>query len=88
MAPLDLDGMLRRLHLPTVRRLYPELESRTETEGLSHRDFLALLIAEEVAHRAQTRCAIRAILKCSSPCRGITQGVSSGSPPHDGKGDE
>src|SRR5439155_794683 len=30
MAPLDLDGMLRRLHLPTVRRLYPELETRIE----------------------------------------------------------
>ena len=55
MASLDLDGMLRRLHLPTVRRLYPELETRTEAEGLSHRDFLALLIAEEVAHRTQTR---------------------------------
>jgi DNA replication protein DnaC len=66
MAPLDLDGMLRRLHLPTVRRLYPELEARTEAEGLTHRDFLALLIAEEVAHRAQTRIE-RSVRKARFP---------------------
>jgi len=54
-SSVDLDGLLRRLHLPTVRRLYPELQERAETEGLSYRDYLALLIAEEVAHRAQTR---------------------------------
>ena len=53
-SSVDLDGLLRRLHLPTVRRLYPELQERAETEGLSYRDYLALLIAEEVAHRAQT----------------------------------
>jgi DNA replication protein DnaC len=52
---IDLDALLRRLHLPTVRRLYPELAQRAEPEGLSYRDFLALLMAEEVAHRAQTR---------------------------------
>jgi DNA replication protein DnaC len=63
---LDLDGMLRRLHLPTVRRLYPELESRAETEGLSYRDFLAVLMAEEVAHRAQTRIA-RSVRKARFP---------------------
>ena len=51
----DLDGLLRRLHLPTVRRLYPELQERAEAEGMSYRDYLAVLIAEEVAHRAQTR---------------------------------
>jgi DNA replication protein DnaC len=66
MTPLDLDGMLRRLHLPTVRRLYPELETRTEAEGLSHRDFLALLIAEEVGHRAQTRI-VRSVRKARFP---------------------
>jgi DNA replication protein DnaC len=56
MAPaIDLDALLRRLHLPTVRRLYPELGQRAEPEGLSYRDFLAVLMAEEVAHRAQTR---------------------------------
>jgi DNA replication protein DnaC len=52
---IDLDALLRRLHLPTVRRLYPDLAEQAESDGLSYRDFLALLIAEEVAHRAQTR---------------------------------
>jgi len=54
-GPIDLDGLLRRLHLPTIRRLYPELQTRAEADGLSYRDFLALLVAEEVAHRTQTR---------------------------------
>jgi DNA replication protein DnaC len=52
---IDVDALLRRLHLPTVRRLYPELAQRAERESLSYRDFLAILMAEEVAHRAQTR---------------------------------
>jgi DNA replication protein DnaC len=52
---IDLDGLLRRLHLPTVRRLYPDLAQRAEADDMAYRDFLALLMAEEVAHRAQTR---------------------------------
>src|SRR5436309_13882967 len=52
---IDVDALLRRLHLPTVRRLYADLAQRAEQDGLSYGDFLALLIAEEVAHRAQTR---------------------------------
>ena len=56
MAPtIDLDALLRRLHLPTVRRLYPDLAQRAEGEALSYREFLAVLMAEEVAHRTQTR---------------------------------
>jgi DNA replication protein DnaC len=51
----DLDAMLKRLHLPTIRRLYAELALRAEAEGMSYRDFLEILIAEEIAHRAQTR---------------------------------
>lgn len=54
-ASIDLDGLLRRLHLPTIRRRYGELADRAEVEGMSYRDYLALLIAEEVAHRAGTR---------------------------------
>src|SRR5205823_3570314 len=55
-APVrDLDGMLRRLHLPTVRRLYGELATRAETEGMSYRVYLETLMAEEIAHRAKTR---------------------------------
>ncbi len=57
LAPgaVDLDGLLRRLHLPTIRRLYPEFEDRAEVEEMSYRDYLALLVAEEVSHRAETR---------------------------------
>lgn len=66
MHALDLDGMLRRLHLPTVRRLYPECEVRAEAEDQSYRDFLATLIAEEVAHRAQTRIE-RSVRKARFP---------------------
>lgn len=51
----DLDAMLKRLHLPTIRRLYSELALRAEAEGMSYRDFLEILAAEEIAHRAQTR---------------------------------
>ena len=63
---LDLEGLLRRLHLPTIRRLYPELETRAEVEDLSYRDFLAVLMAEEVAHRAQTRIE-RSVRKAHFP---------------------
>lgn len=66
MHVLDLDGMLKRLHLPTVRRLYPECEVRAEAEDQSYRDFLATLIAEEVAHRAQTRVE-RSVRKARFP---------------------
>jgi DNA replication protein DnaC len=52
---IDLDALLKRLHLPTVRRLYPGYAARAAAEGWSHRDFLTLVIAEEVAHRNDTR---------------------------------
>ena len=65
-ATLDLDGMLRRLHLPTVRRLYAELARRAEEEGMSYRDYLATLVAEEIAHRAQTRIT-RSVRKARFP---------------------
>ena len=56
MTPnIDLDGLLLRLHLPTVRRLHAELAVRAEKDEMSYRDYLALLIGEEVAHRVQTR---------------------------------
>ena len=63
---IDLDGLLRRLHLPTIRRLYAELQERAEVEEMSHRDYLALLVAEEVAHRAETRIQ-RATRKANFP---------------------
>src|SRR5690606_21749886 len=51
---------------PTVRRLYAELATRAEEEGMSYRDYLATLIAEEIAHRAQTRIT-RAVRKARFP---------------------
>ncbi len=68
LAPndLDLDGMLKRLHLPTIRRLYRQLETRAEAEEMSYADYLTLLIAEEIAHRAETRIQ-RAVRKQSFP---------------------
>ena len=62
----DLDGMLRRLHLPTVRRLYGELAIRAEAEGMSYRHYLEILVAEEVAHRTETRLT-RAVRKARFP---------------------
>jgi len=54
-ASFDLDGMLKRLHLPTVRRLYGELAVRAEEEQMSYRAYLEILMSEEISHRAQTR---------------------------------
>jgi DNA replication protein DnaC len=51
----ELDQLLRRLHLPTVRRLYDALAVRAEGEGMPYREYLEVLVSEEVAHRAQTR---------------------------------
>lgn len=66
-APVhDLDGMLRRLHLPTVRRLYGDLATRAEGEGMSYRTYLETLVAEEIAHRAETRLT-RAVRKARFP---------------------
>jgi DNA replication protein DnaC len=57
MSPgdIDLDTILKRMRLATVQRLYPEFAARAAAEGWSHRDFLALLCAEEVAQRNDTR---------------------------------
>jgi DNA replication protein DnaC len=59
MSPdaIDVEALLRRLHLPTMRRLLPVYAEKAAAEGVSHRDFLALLCAEEVANRNNTRIA-------------------------------
>lgn len=62
----DLDGMLRRLHLPTVRRLYADLATRAEAEGMAYRSYLETLVAEEIAHRSETRLT-RAVRKAQFP---------------------
>src|SRR5216684_6722043 len=58
MPPLSegqLEPLFRRLNLAHTRRIYQDLADRAEKENWSYRDFLALLLAEEVAHRKQTR---------------------------------
>lgn len=66
VPPTDLDAMLKRLHLPTVRRLYAELARRAEGESMTYHTFLEVLIAEEIAHRAQTRLR-RAVHRAQFP---------------------
>ncbi len=51
----ELDAMLKRLHMPTVRRLWSDLQVRAEKEGMGYADYLQTLMGEEIAHRGQTR---------------------------------
>jgi len=53
----QLDTLLKRLHLANTRRIWSALVERAEREEWSYRDFLELLVAEEIAHRQQTRLA-------------------------------
>ena len=57
MIPTDneLDALLKRLHLASARRIWPKLVERAEKEQWSYRDFLGILVAEEIAQRQQTR---------------------------------
>jgi len=52
---VDIDGLLKRLHLANARRVWRDMVVRAEKEEWSFRDFLAVLVAEEVAQRQQTR---------------------------------
>jgi DNA replication protein DnaC len=52
---IPLDTLFRRLHLANAPRIYRTLAEKAEQEQWSYRDFLAVLVAEEVAHRQQTR---------------------------------
>lgn len=58
----ELMAGLRRLHLPTVNRLYAEYEQMAAREGWSYTQYLERLVMEEIAHRIETRVsrAIRA----------------------------
>jgi DNA replication protein DnaC len=51
----ELDDLLKRLHLANARRIWRSLVERAEKEQWPFRDFLALLAAEEIAQRQQTR---------------------------------
>ena len=50
----ELDAMLKRLHMPTVRCLWNDLQVRAEKEGMGYADYLQTLMGEEIAHRGQT----------------------------------
>ena len=52
---VDLDAIFKHLHLANARRAWRDLVARAETEGWSHRTLLAILLAEETAHRRNTR---------------------------------
>lgn len=52
---IPIDDLLKRLHLANARRIWRDLTARAEKESWSCRDFLAVLVAEEVAQRQQTR---------------------------------
>ena len=54
-ATVDLDGLLKRLHLANARRNWRTLVERAESEQWSAREFLGVLTTEEVAQRQQTR---------------------------------
>ncbi len=51
----QVDTMLKRLSLANARRVWRNLTLRAETEDWSCRDFLAVLVREEIAQRQQTR---------------------------------
>lgn len=53
----DLDTLFKRLHLANARRVWRDLVQRAEQESWTYRDFLTLLVTEEIAHRQQTRLA-------------------------------
>ncbi|MFI5300902.1 MAG: IS21-like element helper ATPase IstB [Polyangiales bacterium] len=55
---IPIDDLLKRLHLANARRVWRDLVARAEKESWSCRDFLAVLVAEEVAHRQQTRLGL------------------------------
>ncbi len=51
----DFDRLLKRLNLANTRRVWRDLIARAEAEQWSFHDFLATLLAEEIAQRSQTR---------------------------------
>jgi len=51
----EMEALFKRLNLAHTRRIYKQVAVQAEKESWSYGDFLALLLAEEVAHRKQTR---------------------------------
>jgi DNA replication protein DnaC len=52
---IDLDPMLKRLHLANTRRVWRDLVVRAEQEEWSYEHFLGTLVSEEIAQRQHTR---------------------------------
>ena len=50
-ATVEFDPLLRRLNLANTRRHWRQLIDRAETHGWSCREFLGVLISEEISHR-------------------------------------
>jgi DNA replication protein DnaC len=61
---LNIDAMLKRLSLANTRRTWRDLVARAEGEQWSYHDFLSTVVAEEVAHRQQTRIQRNAQRSC------------------------
>lgn len=54
-TPIELQALLKRLHLATVLRKHADFEAQAAAEQWTHHEFLTRLLAEEVANRAGTR---------------------------------
>ena len=52
---IDLDPLLKRLHLANTRRVWRDLLVRAEQEEWTYAHLLTLLVTEEIAQRQQTR---------------------------------
>jgi DNA replication protein DnaC len=63
---IDLDTLLKRLHLANARRVWRDLVQRAEKEQWPHGQLLQTLCEEEVAHRRGTRL-MRATRAASFP---------------------
>ena len=55
MSTVDMDALLRRLHLANPRRIWKSLCTRAEAEDWTYQQLLETLITEEIAHRKGTR---------------------------------
>ena len=55
LAELELDAVFKRLNLANARRVWRDLVARAEREDWPYDRFLTVLVAEEIAHRQQTR---------------------------------
>jgi DNA replication protein DnaC len=65
-SDLDLDPLLKRLHLANARRAWRDLVQRAEKEQWSYDALLLTLFSEEVAHRRGTRLT-RAVSAAAFP---------------------